>query len=52
MKEMLCDFFFFFIDASVYLRSVKDAFDLHQIGDVPGVLGVRGLRKSIVSHKC
>ena len=35
----------------VYLWSVEDAFDLHGVGDVPGVLGERTERKSIVSHK-
>lgn len=36
---------------SVYLRGVEDAFDLHEIGDVPGVLGERAQRKSIIPHK-
>lgn len=35
----------------VYLGSVEDAFDLHEVGDVPGVLGERAERKSVVSHK-
>lgn len=33
-----------------YLRRVEDTFDLHQIGDVPRVLGEGAQRESVVSH--
>jgi len=41
----------FFLNVSVYLWSVKDAFDLLQAGDVPGVLGERAQRKSVIPPK-
>lgn len=35
-----------------YLWYVKDLFDVHEVGDVPRVLGEGAQRKSIMSDKC
>lgn len=35
----------------IYLRGVEDVLDLHEVGDVPGVLSERAQRKTIISHK-
>lgn len=37
---------------NIYLWGVKDVFDLHKVGDVPGVLKDGGERKTVIPHKC